>query len=241
MNDTHEPLPSETQQDNKRFTELGKIFSGTAHDINNQLMIALNHLSFLMDSPTLSEGERKSGAKTFDAVLYSSRLLNQTLHLIRGEGLLREPVSLIEILNQTIKNAVNDGSIYLNRVRVLENYDHSTPLIKGDSLQLKRVFMNLLQNSFLAIKESKKGETIWIRVWHDTEKVFASITDNGPGLPESVLQNPQQPLYTTRREQGGSGLGLMIVHQIMASHNGQILMKNTAQGGSEITAVLPIH
>ena len=225
----------------QHFAEMGKLLSGAAHDINNQLMLALSYLNLLMDSRKSEAADKQNLATVLDSVLYCTRLLNQMFHQVRRGQVAMEPVSLVETLNHSIKMVMVRREFQTPAIRIIQNYDLSTPSVRGDSLQLKRMFINLIQNACIAIQEFKTGSTIRIRLWHSEEYVYTEISDNGPGLPEFVFLKAGEPLYSTRLEQGGSGLGLMIVHQIVKLHGGKILMENPVEGGAKFLISLPLR
>lgn len=221
------------------FAQMGKMLAGTAHDINNQLMIAMSYLNLLLDSRKFDASDKQNAATVFDAVLYCTRLLNQTLNKVQRETLVQEPVSLVETLNQSIKMVMARKDFQHAGIRIIQNYDLSTPPAKGQPLQLKRALINLIQNACLAILDSKIGDTVRIRLWHGEGQIHVEISDNGPGLPDYILQSTGGSLSSGWKGHKGFGLGLMIVHQIVKTHGGKILMENPMEGGAKFDIALP--
>ena len=93
-----------------------------------------------------------------------------------------------------------------------------TPAARGDPDQLRRVFENLIRNAWEAA--GSEG-TLRIDLGPEGERrVSARIEDNGPGIADDEVPHLFQPFRTTR--QGGTGLGLALVHRIVESHGGEI-------------------
>ncbi|MDJ0798467.1 MAG: trifunctional serine/threonine-protein kinase/ATP-binding protein/sensor histidine kinase [Calothrix sp. MO_167.B12] len=124
------------------------------------------------------------------------------------------------------------------------------PEIKCYPGQLNQVFMNLLANAIDALDESNQGKTykeiekspniITIRTKIDREYVIISISDNGPGMTESVRQKLFEPFFTTKPEGKGTGLGLSITTQIVTEkHSGTIECISDIGKGAEFLIKIP--
>ena len=221
------------------FAQTGKILAGAAHDINNQLMVAMSYMNLLLDSRRLETNDKQNAATVFDAVLYCTRLLNQTLNRVHQEPVVQECVSLVETLTHSIKMVMARRDFQHAGIRIIQNYDLSTPPVKGQPLQLKRVFINLIQNACLAILDSKTGDTVRIRLWHGDGQIHVEISDNGPGLPDFILQKRGGTSASGWKEHKGFGLGLMIVDQILKAHGGKMRLENLTEGGAKFHILLP--
>jgi signal transduction histidine kinase len=122
--------------------------------------------------------------------------------------------------------------VKLDRLRPL-------PIIKADSDQIKEVLANLIVNACEAMGE---GGTIRIE---EEEKfddplgrvAIIRLTDNGPGIPGSILDKVIQPFFTTKDE--GTGLGLSIAARILAEHGGRLEINSKEAQGTTISAILP--
>ena len=125
-------------------------------------------------------------------------------------------------------------------IRIIQNYDLSTPAVRAQALQLKRVFINLIQNACSAIMDSKIGDTVRIRLWPGPREVQVEVSDNGPGLPDSILKNHAQPAGSHWKIHKGFGQGLMLVHQIVKAYGGKLAFDNSPGGGSKILISFPV-
>jgi nitrogen fixation/metabolism regulation signal transduction histidine kinase len=120
-------------------------------------------------------------------------------------------------------------SVRLDLARVL-------PPVVGDAAQLRQVIHNLLQNSQDALAEISEPRII-ITSGAEDGMVRLTVTDNGCGFPEQVIQRAFEPYVTTKPK--GTGLGLAIVKKIVEEHGGTAGIANIAPRGARVTILLP--
>jgi PAS domain S-box-containing protein len=124
----------------------------------------------------------------------------------------------------------------------LECHDHGQALIvDGDELRLEQVLQNLLQN---AIKYSPAGGPIAVRVEQREQMACMSVTDRGIGIPASELPNLFQRFYRAgnvdEQHISGLGVGLYVVKEIAALHNGTVTVTSQEGQGSTFSICLPL-
>ena len=150
-------------------------------------------------------------------------------------------------------------------IQVVKQYDH-LPAIECYPGQINQVWMNLLSNAIDALEEqiqngaipasqhepenqatthqlTSKTPTITIRTEQTDEScVRVCITDNGPGIPETILENLFNPFFTTKSVGKGTGLGLSISRQIIQEkHHGNLWCTSKIGDGSEFWIELPVQ
>jgi len=108
--------------------------------------------------------------------------------------------------------------------------------VVGDAAQLRQVIHNLLQNAQDALADTA-APVITIATATDGGLVQLTITDNGCGFPEQVMQRAFEPYVTTKPR--GTGLGLAIVKKIVEEHGGSATIVNIAPRGARVTVQLP--
>ncbi|MBV7508113.1 cell wall metabolism sensor histidine kinase WalK [Bacillus sp. sid0103] len=124
----------------------------------------------------------------------------------------------------------------------LENFI-SNPIILGDKEKLEQVFTNLINN---AIKYSPEGGEIKVEVSQSQSgnEIHVAIIDTGLGIPGDAIDKLFTKFYrvdnSDRRKIGGTGLGLVIVQEIVKAHNGQVTVQSEFDKGSRFTAIFPI-
>lgn len=97
--------------------------------------------------------------------------------------------------------------------------------------------MNLLRNAAEAMADQERREIALLTEARD-DTVQISVVDNGPGIPEQVMDKLFQPFVTTK--QTGMGVGLSICHTIVAAHDGRLWAEPNPEGGTIFRMTLPI-
>ena len=112
------------------------------------------------------------------------------------------------------------------------------PHINGDADKLRTGFENLFINACEAMEET--GGTLTLRMTRAVHAVRIDIQDTGCGIDAEALQNVFKPLYSTKKDRGGTGLGTWIAKQIINEHRGQIDIRSKPGIGTTIYVELPI-
>ncbi len=109
-----------------------------------------------------------------------------------------------------------------------------------DEEQLKRVFVNLIDNAIEVFDEAQMEKRIDIKTFYDKARdlVVAEVSDNGKGIPPSDFQKLFQPYFSTKGR--GTGLGLAIVQRIVTEHHGKIQAVNNSVKGAKFIVELPV-
>ena len=155
-----------------------------------------------------------------DAFRQYARMPEPTREQIDLNALLREVLTLYESLAGWI------------RIELAPDL----PRLVGDPAQLQQVIHNLLQNAQDALVDSN-NPSIVVRSEPVAGGIRVTITDNGSGFPEQLMQRAFEPYVTTKPK--GTGLGLVIVKKIIDEHGGTVEIQNVAPHGARITFTLP--
>jgi two-component system, NtrC family, nitrogen regulation sensor histidine kinase NtrY len=140
-----------------------------------------------------------------------------------------------EVARQTI-------ALYEDRfadVKIETKFAEVLPSALIDAEQLKRVFVNLIDNALEAFDESQTDKSIRVKTFHDKGRdlIVAEVSDNGGGIPPSDFQKLFQPYFSTKGR--GTGLGLAIVQRIVIEHGGKIKAVNNSPKGAKFIIELP--
>lgn len=114
--------------------------------------------------------------------------------------------------------------------------EENLPLVEMDSVKIRQAIINLLKNSYEAMKHSG---TVHLHVMQDDTHIIFDIIDYGGGIPAEYEAHMFEPLFTSKEE--GSGLGLIITQNIIASHNGTLSHVSRPGDGCTFTIRLPIR
>ncbi|PLX68620.1 MAG: hypothetical protein C0603_05565 [Denitrovibrio sp.] len=127
----------------------------------------------------------------------------------------------------------NGSSSEMNTDTLTFCEDHAI-LIKGYANQFKQVLLNLLANSRHAVLKSVE-KRIDVKLNANDKKVFIIVEDSGGGIPEHVISNVFDPYFTTKTEEGGTGIGLYMSKAIVEDNLGGTLKVENIDGGCRFT------
>ncbi|MBF0280146.1 MAG: PAS domain-containing protein [SAR324 cluster bacterium] len=209
-----------------------------AHEIKNPLTpiqlsaerIRRKYLNQMPDSEVLDQATQ--------TIVKEVEMLKNMVNEFSNFARLPESNLQPDNFNLTIEEAVQ---LYRNaiseRIRLITELDDQVPRFSLDREQMKRVFINLIDNAVAAI--DGEGE-IKISTAFDAElkMVRIEVADTGPGVPPEIRHRLFEPYTTTQKH--GTGLGLSIVAQIISDHNGYIRQQNLESGGSCFSIELPV-
>ncbi|MBA3600112.1 MAG: HAMP domain-containing protein [Acidobacteria bacterium] len=143
-------------------------------------------------------------------------------------------------LNEIIRQSV---TLYDDRffdVEIELNLAENLPRAMIDDEQLRRVFVNLIENATEAFDKTQTDKRIVVKTFHDAARdlVVAEVADNGGGISPNDFQKLFQPYFSTKGR--GTGLGLAIVQRIVSEHRGKIRAVNNSTKGAKFIVELPV-
>ena len=189
-------------------------------DILNQIY---NLFSLQKSANTIAIATQKSAKIVF-------ALKTHAHHDSTEEKSFADIIQGIETVLTLYENQIKQG------VEIVKNYQ-SLPEILCYPDELNQVWTNLIHNSLQAM--NYRG-IIAIDTIKDRNKIIIKITDNGRGIPETILPKIFQPFFTTKPPGEGSGLGLDIVKKIIDKHEATITV-SSIPGNTTFTVSIPIH
>jgi CheY-like chemotaxis protein/two-component sensor histidine kinase len=151
----------------------------------------------------------------------------------------KQPVDLGTLLQSAIESIQPYVESYGQQVTV--TFPAEPVYVDGDPARLTQVLGNLLNN---AVKYSGRNGQIWATVSRNGDEALASIRDNGPGIPQNMLSDIfemfRQVDSSLTRTNGGMGIGLTLVKQLVELHGGTVEARSDGVGkGSEFIVKLP--
>jgi len=214
--------------------------SRLTHDLRTPLVAADRMLGLLQDgvlgeiSPEICEALKIMGRSNHNLLEMVNKLLDVYRYESGSKSIDLQPLNLKTLLEQVVQE--------LKPIAISKNLELIANLepiaeVKGDRLELLRVFNNLIGN---ALKFTESGIVV-VKLRQDETEAVIEIADTGAGIPSK-----EQPFLFQRFSQGnhqkqGSGLGLYLSHYIISAHNGKILVKSPPNSDSLQGSAFFVH
>jgi signal transduction histidine kinase len=220
----------------EKMVALGEMSTSIAHEIKNPLT-SIGGFARRLDRIFPEDSQEKKYSQTIiKEVSRLERILKDLLSYTRDGSLTLKELDLLGVLEESLSMGIE--GIRSGRVQLIREYAEEIPLIKGDSHQLKQTFLNLFNNACQAMKD---GGTLFLRVLPFSKNgspcVRVEVEDTGKGIDPDHLHKIFNPFYSTK--ESSLGLGLSIVHKVIASHRGQIEVDNHPGTGVKFIITLP--
>ena len=229
-----------------RMKSLGILAGGIAHDFNNNLAAIQASIDCMTTISSPSEVRALDIAR--QACREAKQLTQQLLTFSKGGVPVRKPHSIEEIL-QTSASLATSG----RRVTINWKLDSNLPFVMADSGQITQVFNNIFLNAAQAVGDTHDA-LITVQATVTPSTVAADdpgrdlgpadrtyirvvVSDDGPGFDPATLNRVFEPYFSSSK--GGSGLGLTSSFFIIQNHQGEIFAANGANGGAEVTVLIP--
>ena len=219
------------QQEALRRTErlacLGATLAGVAHELNNPLAAILGFTQLLLKNEI--DEDARLALETIDhEAARAGRIVRDLLTLARKpDGERRARININDVVGYIV--GTRRYALETHGIACVVTLDPALPPVGGDRAQLEQIVLNLLNNAEQAIRSSgEPAGTIAIRTRADGAAVVLEIEDDGPGIPEEARDRIWEPFWTTKALGAGTGLGLTVVRNIVASHGGEIEMERAS-------------
>ena len=221
----------------KRLAALGEMAAGIAHEIRNPLggiqLYASTLAKEVSDRPAAGELVKKisNGVKGLNSLVCDMLAFTGNMTLNRQE------LGLEEIVEQAVELA--RPTLLQHGILVSADKSVGGVRVNVDGRLLQRVLLNLVLNAGDAVGEAGlRGGKIVISCEKSDAETAIIVEDNGPGIPDEVLERIFNPFFTTKHS--GTGLGLAIVHRIIEAHGGRITAENrrAPERGAQFRIVL---
>ena len=235
---------AELQAALESLSELSELKANFISNISHELRTPLTHIKGYLEllvSESLGPvtDEQKHALQVSQRS--SSRLENLIEDLImvsvttRGELTIKqESIDIRRMANLTIKSALEKAE--KRGVSVHAVVDKKLPFVQADIKKLSWVLNQLLDN---AIKFTPSGGRVVLRIEHESDKLISiSVTDTGIGIPADRINEVFEPFHqldgAATRRHGGTGLGLLLVRQIVEAHGSMLDIKSVEGKGTTI-------
>lgn len=247
-----------------KMAALGVLVSGVAHEVNNPNGYLLLNMPVLkdvyLDAVELferryrEEGDFMVGGLRWsqmrdelpgmlDEMLEGARRIKRIVEdlkdFARREDAPRQgPVDLDAVVRAAVR--LLDARIRKATTRFELSLAGDLPPVRGNAQRIEQVLVNLILNACEALPDP--GRAVRVRTEHDAAVgvVRLTVEDEGTGIPPPLLARVTDPFFTTKREQGGTGLGLSVSAGIVKEHGGTLVFRPAPGGGTAVVLSLPV-
>ena len=209
-----------------------------AHELKHPLAAIEVAVPLMADAPE-PVTRRKARHVIERQLIYLRRLVNDLLDAERA----RRGELDLEVVHLDLRSIVDDvagtfGELAKQRGVAFRKATPSAPVVlEGDRVRLQQVLSNVLEN---ALKHTKAGETIEVRLQLLDQQAVITVKDTGEGIPIDLLPHVFEP-FRHHGNGGGLGIGLNVSRRLVERHGGQITAHSAGPGrGAEFVMTLPV-
>ena len=219
-----------------RLATIGQLAAGVAHELNEPLGSILGFAQLARKSEGISEQAAQDIDKIEKASLHAREVVRKLMIFARQSTPQKESVNLSQV--------VREGLYFLTSrshkagIELVKNLADDLPEIVADRAQMYQVLVNLVVN---AIQATPDGGIVTITTTRRGEHVALVVEDNGVGMEEEIMKKIFVPFFTTKDVDEGTGLGLSVVHGIVAAHDGFVIVDSHPGKGSRFEVRLPVN
>ena len=222
----------------ERLASIGTLVGGVAHELNNPLAAIVGFTQLLlMDERTPAERDDletiRREAERMAEIVSNLRLLAGDTH---REARRRQRLDLNDVVRHVLRTRAY--ALHTRNVEVREDLDPDLPAVLGDRGEMEQVLLNLVVNAEQAMAGCAQGVLV-VRTRRSRSGVSLHVVDNGPGIAPGQLEQIFDPFFTTKAPGEGTGLGLSLVHSIVAEHGGEIQVDSRVGAGAAFRIDLP--
>ena len=220
----------------ERLASLGTFAAGIAHEINNPLgamLLGLEMALAAVDQPdTVTELLRQNKHD----LQRCARIVKGVLQFTKDQSTEKWALDLNEVVSHAVdfsRQHAREHGVDI-QVRLADGLE---PIL-GNTTELEQVGVNLIHN---AVQACADGGQVTVETQPAGEHILLVVRDDGCGMAAEQIEHALDPAYSTRIEQGGTGLGLSTVHGIVAEHGATIGLTSHVGDGTTFTLAFPVH
>jgi polar amino acid transport system substrate-binding protein len=246
-----------------KMTSLGILVSGVAHEINNPNGMILLNVPTLKEASEdadriLEEYYREHGDFTYGGLPYSrmrDKIPRLFAEMHEGAKRIKRIVDDLKDFARRDTDALMESTglnpVAQAAVRLVEpslrsatghfsaTYADNLPLFRGSAQRIEQVIVNLLLNACQSLPDKERAISLATGFDLTSNCVTLTVSDEGIGIPPEVMPNLTDPFFTTKRDTGGTGLGLSGSAGIIKEHSGTLAFASAIDGGTVVTLTLP--
>jgi PAS domain S-box-containing protein len=250
-----------TLEQSSRLAAIGELAAGVAHEINNPNGMILRNLDFVADVladalPLLDTDSEDLQLGGLDYPLVCAQVPQLVADMRQGAGHIRDIVRDLKDFSR-VEGPVHHEPFELNEAvaaaaRLLDgplrkatdafelHLAENLPQACGNLRQIEQVVLNLMTNAMQALPDRSRALRVTTCFDSVSQQLVVNVKDQGKGIAPEHLDQLTNPFFTTRRETGGTGLGLSVSSRIVKQHHGRLSFESTLGQGTTARLTLPV-
>ena len=231
----------------QKMEAIGTLAGGIAHDFNNILGVILGYTELAMDDIPPDSKPAGDLNQVLEAANRAKDLVKQILAFSRQTKIERIPIQLQSLIKETLK--MMRHSIPAT-IEIQDEIDSRCGVVLADPTQVQQILMNLCTNATHAMAESggvMRIELNRVYVGGDSRQLNIApgkyvelvVSDTGCGIGPDVIDKIFDPYFTTKEAGQGTGMGLAIIHGIIAEYGGTVSVESEPGKGAVFQVYFP--
>jgi two-component system cell cycle sensor histidine kinase/response regulator CckA len=232
-----------------KMEAIGTLAGGIAHDFNNILAAMIGYTELARGDLPKHSRTHSNLKEVYKAGLRAKNLVQQILTFSRQRDEEKMPLRVSPIIKEALK--LLRASLPAT-IEIRQKIPSQSDTILGDPTQIHQVLMNLCANAEYAMREH--GGVLEVRLLEERldpgaasqhldlkpgAYVRLTVSDTGCGMDSKIVDRIFDPYFTTKELSQGTGMGLAVVHGIVKSHGGSIMVTSTPDKGTTFDVFLP--
>jgi len=219
----------------EKLSAIGRLVTAVMREINRPLTVIDDAVKTML-SKTDKESSHYANLRTMEENINKIKGLINHIQIFTRKT---EPKLTSLNVEVVISNALAliGEELKDSNITVSTHFEPNLPYIRGDSQQVEKIILSIIDNALEAMKEKEReiGEykkELGINVYPENNFVDISISDTGGGIPKEIEDKIFEPLFTTKKE--ALGLGLSMCKRIVEEHKGLLEVKSSDRGATFI-------
>jgi PAS domain S-box-containing protein len=224
-----------------RVAVLGELSGALAHELSQPLTAILSNAQAARRMLAREPVDLREIDEILEDIASADRRAGEVIRRLRAmfrrEESNRQLLDLNDLTREVLEFARSD--LLTRHVQVTTRLTPDLPKVRGDSVQIQQVLLNLIVNGSEAMINNEPNDRALVieTASVDRDMVGISVLDNGTGIRADILDQVFEPFVTTKQQ--GLGLGLTICRSIATAHGGQLWAGNNEDRGSVFRLLLP--
>lgn len=220
----------------RRMSASGRLTRGVAHEVKNPINAIVLHLQLLQNKLKQVDPDTRRHMDIIDSEIHRLDRVVQTLvDFTRPRDLHPEELDLRRLLEDVYLLASPDAEQH--RVTMNREFAAEPLTVKVDLDFVKQALLNVVINGVQAMPN---GGTLTIRSRRDQDFAVIEVNDQGVGIPRELQEKIFELYFTTKKDKGGSGIGLAQTYQIMQWHHGSVEFESIVGKGTTFRLSFPL-